>query len=241
MTSRNLLRGGLAAAVLGFSGVLLANNWPEKQGCDAYTPSSGTLVAHAGGGLTEAFYTNSRSALDQSAQYGFELIEIDFRQREDGRLALWHEGHPESDMRLEDLVIWLQDHPSIRIITDIKTDNLAGLQQIRTAAGELQDRFIVQIYDPSQYDAVRLLGFEDMILTIYLMSEHDTSWVAPANALDLMAVTMPADRRELAQAVDHFVFLHTVNEPLDGFGLYTDCLIPADPDILPGRSDGSEA
>jgi len=31
----------------------------------------------------------------------------------------------------------------------------------------------------------------------------------------------------LARFIDHPVFLNTVNEPIPGYGLYTDCLIPA--------------
>ena len=225
MNARDLLRPALAIAVLAGSGHLVAQNWPEKQGCERYQPSTVPLIAHAGGGLAEEFYTNDREAMDLAVRNGFELIELDFGMK-DGALRLWHPGHPVSSMSLRDLMVWLEEHPHIRIVTDVKTDNLEGLADIKRTAGDLQGRFIPQIYHPSRYEAVRAMGYEDVILTLYLLDE-DYNWAEAANALDLFAVTMPYDRRAQAAKTNHFVYLHTVNEPMEGYGLYTDCLVPA--------------
>lgn len=65
----------------------------------------------------------------------------------------------------------------------------------------------------------------------------DEGWQDATNALPLRAVTMPVERRYLASRITkHPVFLHTVNKPMKGFNLYTDCLIPASPG---GHSRGS--
>lgn len=49
------------------------------------------LVAHAGGGLQQGDYSNSREALDQSLANGFKLFELDFIWTSDGELAIGHD------------------------------------------------------------------------------------------------------------------------------------------------------
>lgn len=46
------------------------------------------LIAHAGGGLAQGAYSNSREALDQSAKNGFSWIEVDFNWTKDNELVL---------------------------------------------------------------------------------------------------------------------------------------------------------
>ena len=150
---------------------------------------------------------------------------MDFMER-DGRLTIGHDGMPESSLTIPELLTWLAAHPGIRVITDVKTDNLQGLSQIAKMAGPMRDRFIPQIYSVDQYPAVAALGYPAQILTVYRLPEG-FHWQSAANALPLFAVTVPVDRRNEAVGVHHPIFLHTVNEPMPGYGLYTDCLVPA--------------
>ena len=226
-TIRWRLIGGWAAglgALLG-GALLYASAHRPLDRCDSYTPVDAPLIAHAGGGLPDSAYANSRAALDLAARHGFAMIELDFIQR-GNRLAIQHEGYPESDLSLADLMIWLDRHPGILIVTDMKTDNVAGLSLLKQAAGDRTARFVQQIYATDEYRPVIEMGFPAPIFTVYRLPQGAEP-IETLNALKLRAVTMPVERRELAGQIDHPVFLHTVNEPLDGFGLYTDCLIPA--------------
>jgi glycerophosphoryl diester phosphodiesterase len=220
--SRRIRIGVLAAALFSLGGMAYLRANPS---CQTYVPSNATLVAHAGGGLPDGTYTNSREAIDLAARHSFELIEIDFLER-DGRLLIGHDEGRLSRLTVAELLAWLEAHPAISIVTDIKTDNLRGLALLKQAAGVRIDRFLPQIYHPAQYGPVAAMGYRSPILTIYRLPA-EVEWRDAANRLPLYAVTMPYDRREAAQGVQHKVFLHTVNEPIEGFGLYTDCLIPA--------------
>jgi hypothetical protein len=64
-------------------------------------------------------------------------------------------------------VDFLRENEGTYIVTDIKDDNLGGVAAIAEYAPDLKNRFIVQIYDESEYDAVRELGFEYIVYTLY--------------------------------------------------------------------------
>jgi len=69
------------------------------------------------------------------------------------------------------------------------------------------------------------MGFPQPILTAYRIT--NLTWISQANAMPIRAVTVPYYLRHLSAFVDHPVYLNTANEPIAGYGLYTDCLIPA--------------
>lgn len=194
-----------------------------RDGCKAYVPAPGLLVAHAGGGLPDRIYANNLRALDLAARHGFTLVELDFTQQ-DGRLVIGHDSLSESPLTVEQLMAWLDAHPRISVITDMKIDNVSGLAMLKKTAGARLGRFIPQIYRPGEFGPVEALGYPAPILTIYRLG--DEGWEAEANALPLRAVTMPVERMYLAKRVRHPVFLHTVDKPMPGFGLYTNCLVP---------------
>ena len=214
----------LAAAVIAVSAPTLLRGSSQPH-CAAYTQASQPLVAHAGGGLPDRTYANDREAIDLAARHGFRLLEMDFMER-DGHLTIGHDGMPESSLTISELLNWLAVHPGIRVITDVKTDNVQGLSQLAKMAGPMRNRFIPQIYSTDQYPAVAALGYPAQILTVYILPQG-FHWQSAANALPLFAVTVPVDRRNEAVGVRHPIFLHTVNEPMPGYGLYTDCLVPA--------------
>ncbi|MCB2078810.1 MAG: hypothetical protein KDE55_14070 [Novosphingobium sp.] len=222
MTQRTRM---LSVALVGAVGLLAWQSRAEPDGCPVYIPADVPLIAHAGGGLPDKTYANNRAALDLAAKHGFTMIEIDFMDI-DGRLAIGHDGMPESSLTIDALLQWLDAHPGVSVVTDFKTDNLEGLAMLKRLAGERITRFIPQIYHPDQFEPVTALGYPAPIFTAYRWG--DDSWIDWANRLPLRAVTMPKDRKHLAPRIEHRVFLHTVNEPMEGgFGLYTDCLVPS--------------
>ena len=151
---------------------------------------------------------------------------------------------------INDLMAWMADHPDVLIITDVKTMvyggerrflNVQGLKKIREKAGPYLSRFIAQIYDPTEYDAVRRLGFENIILTTYML-DHPLDVEALGDFCrerELFGLTMPDgwfadDTYARLGEINTPVFLHTTNgtERAIRFlsagvdGLYTDYLTP---------------
>lgn len=215
---------GIAAVLFSALGAIVYSNIPAApvEGCPEYTPASGALIAHAGGGLPDRFYANNLAALDLSAKHGYTLIEMDFIER-DGRLLIGHDEDEISSLTLAALIAWLDRHPSISIVTDIKTDNLSGLRIIKAA--RRQARFIPQIYQPGQLKPVTALGYQRIIFAERHQESRD--WFPWVNLVDLWAVTIPKEKAEMAKQIRHPVFLYTVNEPFSGVaGVYTDCLRP---------------
>ena len=64
-------------------------------------------------------------------------------------------------------------------MADIKDDLLPALEKIAATCPDLKNRFIVQIYEEDQYDAVREMGFEYVIFTLYRLDwAGKTDWRA---------------------------------------------------------------
>jgi glycerophosphoryl diester phosphodiesterase len=215
------------AAVAALAGIWVSKFKPiSHPGCDAYTPVAGkVLIAHAGGGLPGATYTNDIEAMDLAYRHGLRLIEIDLMGADE--IVLAHDRGDRKVAPVADLLRWMRSHPEAVIVTDFKTDNVSGLRSLAAISGDLRDRFIPQIYHPSEYEPVRRLGFRKPVFTLYRLSTS-YDWATFANKADLFAVTMPVSRAKDARLTSKPVFLHTVNEALklDVTGFYTDCLIP---------------
>jgi hypothetical protein len=216
----------LLVAAIGIIGYFLLDQPKEFERCDRYQPVDQPLIAHAGGGLPDAIYTNRLEAMEMAARHGFRLIEIDFWRTKKG-LALGHDPDALSPTTFAQLLDFLRRNPEISIVTDFKTANVHGLRRIAELAGPMRTRFVPQIYDVAEYQPVRAMGFPEPIFTAYRIL--NIGWVFKVNKLPVRAVTMPYNQRYLARLVDHPVYLNTVNEPMPGYGLYTDCLIPARP------------
>lgn len=215
---RVLLLSGALAGLIGISYAMAPARTPD--GCPAYIPSSGPLIAHAGGGLPHQTYADNLEALDLAAKHGLTVVELDFHLI-DGRVRLGHEKI--SGTTFAQLLQWLRTHPTVTVITDAKTPNVPTLTELVREAGPLTTRFRPQIYTPEEYAAVSHLGMLKPVLTVYRVGD---GWQDAANALDLAFVTVPIERKDEARGVRHPIYLHTVNKPMPGYGLYTDCLIP---------------
>ncbi len=157
--------------------------------------------------------SNSLEGLRQCAEAGCEVIEIDFNFTADGQLACIHDWYTEyadeitdnvpltleeflnckiyrnfTPIWLGDIVDFLREHDGTYIVTDIKDDNIAGITAIAEYCPDLKNRFIVQIYNEDEYDAVRELGFEYIVYTLYRLD-----WAPKVNwkALGSFAQTHP--------------------------------------------------
>jgi hypothetical protein len=228
LTSRRVrvARIGILAAAVAALVVYVRGEPPIPERCERYDNVDQPLIAHAGGGLPRGTYTNSLEAVELAARHGFKLIELDF-VGSGNRLSFGHDPEHSSAMTLEQLLDFMRRNRGVSIVTDFKSgNNLAGLKLLAERAGPLKARFIPQIYRLSEIAPVAALGFPKPILTVY--REPDFGWQFRVNDQPLRALTMPYRLRYLAAFVDHPVYLHTVNEPAPGYGLYTDCLIPAD-------------
>lgn len=104
------------------------------------------------------------------------------------------------------------------------------------------DRFIIQIYNESQYDAIRALGFEHILFTLYMMPwnvKTDTEYLARfARTHPLLGYTFAdvlCDRAGYVEGMKKAgvpLYVHTVNDPqrqealfrMGISGVYTDCV-----------------
>lgn len=215
---------GLLIAAIGVISYFLIDQPKEVERCASYQPVNQPLIAHAGGGLPTAIYTNRLEAMELAAKHGFKLIELDFWRTDKG-IALGHDPDKLSSTTFDQLLDFLRRNPDIMIVTDFKTNNVYGLQRIAELTGPLRRRFVPQLYDLKEYQPVKAMGFPPPILTAY--RKLNITWIFEANKIPLRAVTMPYNQRFLAGLSDHPVYLNTVNDPMPGYGLYTDCLIPA--------------
>jgi len=223
------------------------------------------LVAHAGGRVEDLDYTNSLEAINTSYDKGFRYIELDLAWTEDKHLVLLHdwditmkqlfgvEGvrakhdfkqlkmvNDLTQMTLDDLAEWLKTHRDVHIITDIPEGNVNGLIYIKEKYANIQDQFIPQIYGFDEYDAVKALGYKDIILTLYSEKLYDDN--AIINFIrdhPVAAVTIP---RWKAIAILPFklnrlgipVYAHTIDDKavmnsLQSnwvYGIYTDNITP---------------
>ena len=272
MAGRLLVYGTVAVSTLFYAA------WPTSEAVVAHSPISDiTLVAHAGGGLPGATYSNSRESLDSSERFGIDLIEVDIELTESGDLVLlhgWEDSHyryfskvprlpqamrgpwPEragtaeeftsrrmrqglTPMSGQDLMLWMDAHPHVRIITDTKGDNMDVLTRLATSAdSEKLSRIIPQIYGLAEADAVTKLGYRSIILTAYKSPLPLPDLLAAARDMELFALTIPwqrlADFENGRLPDDVTVFAHTVNDVelaqslvskgVDG--VYTDYLVP---------------
>ncbi|TVR95158.1 MAG: hypothetical protein EA418_08220 [Wenzhouxiangellaceae bacterium] len=143
---------------------------------------------------------------------------------------------------LRRLRAWLQVHPEAWLVTDIKQDNAAGLQDLARALGPLVQRVVAQVFTIEEIGLARRLGYGRVAWANYV-----PRW--PLNALpaglagqhlDLVVL----DQRRLRSGTDEphlqalinqgfAIWVFTVNDrqrmealPECVTGVITDCLVP---------------
>lgn len=220
-------------------------------------------IAHGGGMIEGLITTNSLEAIEKSVDNGVKMIEIDFRFTTDGIPVLIHnwgfakiffgmESRPYSykefmkdfvmycglhHLDIEGAMNYLREHEEIYYITDTKDDNIALLKYISNQYPDLKHRIIPQIYYKEQYDPVRTMGYDNIILTLYKMNNSNKEITTIIKSIELFAVTMPIERvySGLAKEIEKYnitTYAHTVNnydeylelKELGIDGVYTDSL-----------------
>ncbi len=221
-------------------------------------------------GVYRSFFgSNSAEGLMRCAEVfeGRGAVELDFNFTSDGELVCIHDWSPEyiegveagvplsydefigsrifwnfTPIDLGDVKRFLDSYPEIYIVTDIKTDNLAGAEKIAEACPEYLDRFIIQIYGESEYDGIRALGFDNVIYTLYMLpweEKTDTEALSEfAEGHPLVGFTFPAELCDIDGFLEGMLssgvplYVHTVNDKseqkkylkLGISGIYTDFL-----------------
>lgn len=246
----------------------LAIGIANAQSSIAGAPKAARLIAHAGGDISGIRMTNSRQALDESYEEGFRLIEVDLCTTSDGIPVLahdwgnanWFSGVKYSSeapaykefkgrqgildlelLDLESLSKWLLKHEDAYIITDIKQGSIQMLELIAKKYPEASKRFIPQVYYFSEYDTVKALGFENIILTEYKLKAEDQEILDFCKDHSLFALTLSQERAspemlEKCSALGIPVYVHTINDyniymklrDNGAYGVYTDYFQPSD-------------
>jgi len=204
-------------------------------------------ITHAAGTIDGMNGSNSLEALQQAYDAGCRYVEIDFQFTADGELACIHDWYRQytsailadgtaltleefkacriydryTPLWLGSLADFMTDHPDLYIITDIKTDNPRAASLIGERYPGLTDRFIIQIYDGSEYDAVRDAGFDHIIYTLYMLdwnSKTDTAALCRyAAGHPLLGYTFSYELCSVEGYVDGMLqagvplYIHTVN------------------------------
>lgn len=132
------------------------------------------FIAHAGGKIDGAIYTNSREAIEQALRLGHRFIEIDMKATIGGELYGCHSkrefnartgrkwiGHIPitvdmvksvkidgkfTPIFLREIYDILKNHPDVYLVTDKVTDYDAIIEQF-----PLPDQLIVETFEPNQY------------------------------------------------------------------------------------------
>ncbi len=213
------------------------------------------LIAHAGGGINGLTYTNSLEALEENYKKGFRFFEIDLDISSDDVIILYHcsECYKKpslkefklllskqnlTGMTLNDLRIWMFNKKDAYIIINVKTPNknIEILSLIKNSFVDI-NRLIPQVYDFREYFHVRKLGFNKIIITLYLKNYSDKTILRFITNNRVSALTMPISRfkKDFIKKINDLnvpVFLHTINDldvandlSLMGvYGFYTDFL-----------------
>ncbi len=228
-----------------------------------------SVIAH-GGGTFQGFQTsNSYEAVIQSINNGFQLIELDMDLSSDQKIIMIHDWDQTASRyygrtfekpisrtqflslkvygsyevltfeKLEDI---LKENPSVRIVTDTKGDNVDLLRRLAERYPESVKQIVPQIYEYDQWNQVKELGYQDIILTLYAMPTVDENQLIRfAKEKDLYAVTMPdylADKG-LCTSVSKAgipVYVHPVDDYEEASsymnqgatGIYSGALLPAE-------------
>lgn len=204
------------------------------------------LVAHGGGEVDLIKLTNSFEALEKSRSKGITYYEIDFAlTKESIPICIhdWQWGYKEAlgvdpmevpvsyqNFQFDNgrnkykvcdansLLTWLRSNPNARIIVDTKEKILPILEYLAQNYGQNIDQVIPQIYEPSEYRAVRELGFKSIIWTLYKHEGDTRDIIQNLNSMDLFALTLPEERAkpelmEYLKLKEIKSYVHTVNSP----------------------------
>ena len=110
-----------------------------------------------------------------------------------------------------------KENQKIVIITDFKTDNIAGLNFIKKNFEQFSKRFIPQIYNEDEYLPVKKLGYKKIVFTLYRVGSYSNEKIAKiVENFDLFGLTMDPPRLrsgivEKLHNKDFLIYVYTVN------------------------------
>jgi len=203
------------------------------------------LIAHAGAAVEGFPDSNSLEAMQNAAALGFRYIELDLIQTSDGVTVGNHNwynvnnripGVPNEIMTHEefmnhkifgrftpvdlDLIIeFLDQTPDVYIITDTKATDYAALYDIAHRFPKYMERFIPQSYAFEDVQRLRNLGFEKIMLTVYMMHYSEQNPVELYEFIqenELYALVIP-DELATSEFIKNIntdeikIFVHTIN------------------------------
>ncbi|HEX2946832.1 MAG TPA: glycerophosphodiester phosphodiesterase family protein [Clostridia bacterium] len=231
----------LTAAV---SMTALTVSWALTHAENTDMPEAPRLIAHAGGEIYGIRLTNSLQALNNSYKEGFRFFEVDISKTSDGVPVLVHDwgntnwfrnvkystrpasykefksGSTILGLKLMDLDMltdWLSEHSDSFIITDVKDDNAGLLRTIVQRYPGMAGQTIPQIYSFEEYDIVRDMGYDHIMLTLYKLDDPADEIKAFCDNHELFGVSLPVDRctgdylKKLI-GLEIPMFAHTIND-----------------------------
>lgn len=238
-------------------------------------------VAHGGGTVNNWVISNSYDAL-QANYNNFDVFELDLIWTTDGKLVCMHDwtqsytgrfgGEPKQldhynflmkvaqspnlpqNCDLGGLARWLQQNPKKRVVLDVKFDVAAAYRYIAQVHPELRTQIIAQAYQPEEIELFRLLGFKDVIWTLYRFDKNVQKITKTVQLLKPAAIAMPGQwgidgiLSQVRDLVDIPVFVHTVNNAatisclrsLGATGIYTDVVSQQQFDTIVPNLDACE-
>ncbi len=203
------------------------------------------MIAHAGGGINGQNYSNSIEALDLNYTKGFRYFEMDFSWTSDGELVCLHDWkkrfkkvfgfktkqpltlkefqhlldntkglHP---CTLETFASWLLKHKDVKIITDVKYDNIRAINKIIAQHPKIQAQLIPQFYQPEEYPILKDMGFDELIWILYQYEGSLKSVARHVESMNLLALSMrtsQAKKKTIQDIQKNGVnlFVYTINK-----------------------------
>ena len=220
-------------------------------------------VIHAAGAIGEDVGTNSLEGVKSCFFNGYRYIELDFSFTTDNHLVAIHDWETDyfldgsfsgavsleefktkkilgkyTPVTLDILESWIAGKPETYIITDIKERNVEGLKYIKDNYPVLADRIIPQIYNETEYEPAREMGYGKIVYTLYALSYDEKTNVKRISAfvkekgIDALVFSTELATKEYVSSLKSSganLLCHTVNDKEEqakykemGVGVYSD-------------------
>lgn len=176
-------------------------------------------VAHAGGLVRHMDHTNCLEGINASYKKGAHLIELDFDWTEDHQLVLTHDWHKTilklygqkagkrtlaafkafktrktlTPVTAEELFAWLDVHPDVVIIADIKSHEAEAIKWIQKNYLSYAERIIPSITNFKNYEMARRLGFNRIVLDLWQTKYSDDEIFEFSKKYPVWAVAMTGE------------------------------------------------
>ncbi|WP_332414118.1 glycerophosphodiester phosphodiesterase family protein [Vibrio gigantis] len=159
--------------------------------------NSGSLIAHAGGGIDGLKYTNSLEAVEKSIENGFKMIELDLLVSSDGKIVAVHDWNSFHSMTnsnkngpiaseefelkiINDNYHTLNISEAIEILNEnevvLVTDKIENLVLLSKSIID-KDKSIVEVFSLKKYNEAIKLGFNNVVLNIDLNTPFIIDWI----------------------------------------------------------------